>query len=212
MRFAVALILLLLSQSLYSQSILQLRTLPANPSMTDSVVVLADLEFRSTGCQLDQKNLTVSGNTISATAHHCVGLAAAICYVTDTFRLGRLNSGSYTFTLALSRSGGSVPCAPSLTVNDRDTLNFTVQSALGLKNYEQRVYSVYPNPVSDYLSVSKSFGLKAERIIIRSQLGSVVLETEQTTEPIAVSGLSSGIYYLEIIHKSGRTVEKFIKE
>ena len=135
MRFAVALILL--SQSLYSQSILQLRTLPANPSMTDSVVVLADLEFRSTGCQLDQKSITMNGSNISATAHHCVGLAAAICYVTDTFRLGRLNSGSYTFTMALSQSGGSVPFAPSSTVNDRDSLTFSVQTALGIKEIDK---------------------------------------------------------------------------
>jgi hypothetical protein len=174
-------------------------------------VVLADLEFRSTGCQLDQKNLTVSGNTISATAHHCVGMAAAICYVTDTFQLGRLTNGSYTFALALSRSSGAVPCAPSSTVNDRDSLTFSVQTALGIREIDQTLFKIFPNPASESISLSNAASLKVTRLVIRSIQGQLVLESDKVPNQLNLSALKPGLYTLELFHQSGRTVRKFIK-
>lgn len=65
-----------------------------------------------------------------------MGLAAALCFVTNTFQLSSLNSENYTFTFSLTtltHHGGFGPCTPAFTISYQDTLSFRVQSTLGLE-------------------------------------------------------------------------------
>lgn len=212
MKTTISLFLLLLSLGVRSQTILQMRTQPTNPTVADSVTVLVDLQFSSSGCQLDQQLLNINGTNITAGAHHCMGVAAAICNVTDTFQLGRLNSGNYTFSFTLTHHGGFGPCVPSFSISDQDTLNFSVQSTLGLENHEAAVFRVFPNPAKDRIFISTPERMITNRILIRSSLGKIVYETTQARTPFNVTQLSPGIYWVEINHNRGRSIVKFLKQ
>jgi len=195
-----------------SQNITQLRTYPANPTTSDTVYVLADLQFAYNHCVLDNNNHQINGNSIYAYTHHCMGIAAAICNATDTFKLGVLTDGNYSFNLTLAHGGGAVPCSPGWAPSDLDTLNFTVQSTLAIEDVISPSFSVYPNPAQDVIALSDAYHPITTSIKIVSVLGAVVFESYFPKEMIDVSEFAPGVYTMEIYHKTGMVVEKFIKE
>ncbi|NOG58025.1 MAG: hypothetical protein HND54_09855 [Bacteroidetes bacterium] len=95
MRNSIILILTFMAQLGLAQNIIQLRIVPVNPTVADSVMLIADLQFSSSACLLDSKSHSVNGNSIVASTHYCIGIAAAICNTIDTFHLGKLNPGNY---------------------------------------------------------------------------------------------------------------------
>jgi hypothetical protein len=212
MKNITTLFLILFSQSGFSQDILQMRTVPANPTPSDTVLLLADLEFRYSGCDLDNKTHYISGNSIVASTHHCIGIAAALCYPTDTFNLGLLNPGVYTVNLSLTQGMATVPCTPGFAVSDTASFNFTVQTGLGIPEIPISSFSVYPNPTTDFIDLSEAYKSVIKSVKILSADGSLVLEYELPSDRIDVSKLAAGIYYLELYHNTGKVTEKFIKE
>lgn len=72
--------------------------------------------------------------------------------------------------------------------------------------------NMYPNPVSNVLTVKTSFNLSAATVQIVDMLGKVVLATRTATGNIDVSKLPAGIYYLVIIHDGEKTVKRFVKQ
>lgn len=107
-------------------SILSLTFSPTNPTNTDTISVYAELAFTSSNCPLDMKTFSISGNTIVASTHHCVGVLAAICNTIDTFKLAPLATGNYLFNLSLSSGIGGPPCSPGIVPDDNDTITFDV--------------------------------------------------------------------------------------
>lgn len=69
---------------------------------------------------------------------------------------------------------------------------------------------IYPIPVSDKLNIDLEKD-EFEKIMIYSIAGKKVLEMINIENPINVSSLSKGMYFLEIISSEGRNVQKFIK-
>jgi hypothetical protein len=116
-------------------SILSLTFSPANPTNTDTISVYAELAFTSSSCPLDMKGFSVSGNSIVASTHHCVGMLAAICNTVDTFKLAPLATGVYFFHLSLSSGVGGPPCSPGIVPDDGDTITFNVvDSSAGIED------------------------------------------------------------------------------
>ncbi len=212
MKYISSIILICITQFVVAQSIVQLRTVPSSPLSTDTVYVLADLQFPSSDCVLDTKSHQINGNTISASSHHCVGIATAICNATDTFKLGVLGSGSYTFSITLTNGGGQVPCSPGIVISDMDTLTFSVQSSLGIKDVVLPSFSVYPNPAQDFVRLSDAYHPIAKTVKIVAVTGAVVVESDTPKEKIDVSGLTPGVYTIEIYHNTGMATAKFVKE
>ena len=118
---------------------------PANPTSLDSIKVYADLTFHSSGCGLDNKYFSVAGNAISASAHHCLGMAMAICSTKDTFMIGPLPDGAYTFDLTLTSGFGNVPCTPGVAVDDIKTFDFNVGNVVGISQHISHA-SVFYSP------------------------------------------------------------------
>ena len=212
MKTLTTVLLVLLSMVSTAQNITQLRTYPANPTTNDTVYVLADLQFAYSACVLDNKNHQINGNSIYAYTQHCMGIAAAICYTTDTFKLGVLTNGNYSFNLTLAHGGGAVPCSPGWAPSDLDTLNFTVQSTLGIEDVVSPSFSVHPNPAQDVIALSEAYHPIATSIKIVSIAGAVVYESKNPKEAIDVSEFAPGVYTMEIYHKTGMVAEKFVKE
>jgi len=104
---------------------------PSQPTTNDTIFVFADVQFLSSDCILQSSNHSVNGNTIVASAHHCLGMLSAICNTTDTFVFLPLAAGTYTFDLTLTSGFGSigVPCTPGIIPDDNQDFQFTVMAA-----------------------------------------------------------------------------------
>ena len=116
-------------------SISSLIVAPANPNNTDTVYIYAELLFTSSGCPLDFKSFNILGNNILASTQHCIGIAAAICNTTDTFKLNPLLAGTYLFDLTLSSGGGGPPCTAGIVPDDNDIISFSVVNSVGIEEH-----------------------------------------------------------------------------
>ena len=66
---------------------------PSTPTELDSITVFIDLSFANSDCPLDHKFISVLGNDIQSSSHHCQRLLAAICDTRDTLLLAPLSVG-----------------------------------------------------------------------------------------------------------------------
>ena len=114
-------------------SISSLIVAPANPNNIDTVYIYAELLFTSSGCPLDFKSFNILGNNILASTQHCIGIAAAICNTTDTFKINPLAVGTYTFDLTLSSGAGGPPCTAGIVADDNDVITFNVDNSVGIE-------------------------------------------------------------------------------
>lgn len=195
-----------------AQNITQLRTFPINPTSNDTVLLIADLQFNTTSCDLDTKSHQVNGNSIVANTQHCVGIAQAICNTTDTFILGVLPTGRYTVNLTLNTGGAPVPCTPGIVPSDNDTMSFVVQTILGIQDQVLPSFTIYPNPANDFIVLSDEYQKVVSSLKVFNVAGAVVLESDTPKERIDVSQLTPGVYTMELHHKTGVITEKFIKD
>ena len=108
-------------------SIISFTIFPTYPTETDTVYIYADLMFSSSGCDCLTKIDYRSGNSITASTQHCLGMLATTCNTTDTFKFDPLPVGTYIFDLTLS-SGQLPSCTPGIVPDDYDTITFYVSS------------------------------------------------------------------------------------
>ena len=107
------------------QTINSLNIFPQNPSEKDSIYITVNSTFSSSSCDTSSNYLSLNNNTISASSIHCLGMASALCDATDTFLIGGLTAGSYTFIINVNQ--GFLPsCTPGIVPGPTDTLNFNV--------------------------------------------------------------------------------------
>lgn len=168
---------------------------PANPTINDEIEILVDLQFPYSGCDADYQAHGIQGSTIIASAHHCVGMLAAICNTTDTFQIGQLPAGNYTFDMTLSSGFGGPGCSPGIVPDDSDQLQFTVSGTVGILNPQTSTLSVYPNPTSDFLTV----GNPNSTFQILSTDGNQVMQGAIPSSGVLdIQSLPNGLYVLEI--------------
>jgi len=151
--YTLILALLITPLSYGQNQILNLELIPANPTSSDSVKVVAHLSFSSGSCELDTKDVIQTGTTFAANSHHCLGLATYICEAKDTFSLGVLPDDTYTFYIGLSTGGAPAPCTPGIISDDTDTLQFSVGVPNSINPIAQKHdFRFYPNPAQSQLS------------------------------------------------------------
>ena len=102
---------------------------PSNPTELDSITVFVDLSFAYSDCPLDHKYISILGNDIQSSSHHCQGPMAAICNTTDTLQLAPLPLGTYKLVHTSTSGSGTVPCTPGFIVDDVDSIYFDVVSS-----------------------------------------------------------------------------------
>jgi hypothetical protein len=98
------------------------------------------------------------------------------------------------------------------------SLEFNPGYILNYQNFplsisEQNVvqFNVYPNPVSSNLFIA-SENTQIENIRVYSLSGKQLLEVSDFENSVDVSGLSEGIYFVEILSEEGKSIQKFIKK
>jgi hypothetical protein len=167
---------------------------PANPTVNDDMVIYVDVQFSNSDCIPDYQTHSLQGTTIGAAAHHCVGALTAICNTTDTFEIGQLPIGTYTFDMTLTSGFGGPGCSPGFVPDDNDQLQFSVTGAVGVPEVELSQKFIYPNPTIGALHFSQPLN---ESAYITSLSGQFVRQIPSGTSVIDVSELESGVY---IIH------------
>ena len=119
---------------------------PSTPTELDSITVFIDLSFANSDCPLDHKFISVLGNDIQSSSHHCQGPLAAICDTRDTLTLAPLPIGTYKLVHSSTSGSGSVPCTPGFVVDDVDSIEFyVVNSALSSVTFKVDMNNVTDN-------------------------------------------------------------------
>ena len=201
--------MIIFAHPLFSQKINSLSISPASPTEKDTIYVYANCTFSSSDCPPYMKGAPQSGNTFQGYAIHCLGMLAATCTYTDTFKINPLPFGKYSFIFSLNEGQGDPPCTPGIVAGPTDTMAFTVSPTTGINRLSATADLIYPNPSSDKFYLSKIAG--ASHINVYNLLGELVHEQTFQKE-INLYFLSRGIYFMEIQNhqKEKLRVEKII--
>jgi len=73
-------------------------------------------------------------------------------------------------------------------------------------------FTIYPNPVSDKLLVSMTDGATLRNVSVVSITGQTMFSLTNPENEINVSGLTRGLYFLEITSEGWKTIQKFSKK
>jgi N-acetylneuraminic acid mutarotase len=77
---------------------------------------------------------------------------------------------------------------------------------------EEVFFTIYPNPVNEFLTISTRNNKEADKIIIYDQAGQAVLKKIPASNTLDVSPLLPGIYIIEIIYNQQRSRQKLVIE
>jgi Leucine-rich repeat (LRR) protein len=86
--------------------------------------------------------------------------------------------------------------------------NLDCNAVLSIETIEINNFSLYPNPVKDYLNISLNEGLELKRATIYNTLGQFIFSTENLK--INTSNIASGIYYIEVETNKGKSAKKIL--
>src|SRR5258706_581832 len=198
---------LLISFQIHSQVINNIYSVPANPSTSDFVYMLVDCQFTSSGCSAHTQGYSfITANSIGAWALHCLGPLATICNYSDTFPLGILPMGNYTFSFQLDEGHGGPPCTPGIAPGPSDSYPFTVSLPTSAEEIEKVEFNIYPNPASDKLKINPDASgseLTIEAVKIYNMIGEEffsqkLMANGQQQVVIDISKLSPGMYVAEL--------------
>lgn len=178
---------------------------PPNPTVADEVEVYVDVSFPSGGCELDDQNFGLNGTSITASAHHCVGLLTVICNTTDTFAIGQLPAGNYTFDLTLTSGSGGPGCTPGIVPDDNDQFQFTVSPSVGIDEVEELHGFIYPNPFKDEIQLKRPLQSEA---VITDLNGRTVRTIQPGIQTIDVTSLPPAVYIFRYRNTASRLLKK----
>ncbi len=194
MKHLFTLCFLAVSSHLLAQStIISLSVSPANPTINDVVTLYAECQFPSGDCSPDYAGHNVNGFNITASGHHCLGPLAFICSYTDTFEIGQLPEGVYTFDFTLTTGFGSPGCSPGIVPDDNDQLQFTVSNSVGIDEISIDSDFAFPNPTNGMIFFKNPI---AESLTLTDVRGKVLMIVGVGSSNIDISQLPNGIYFL----------------
>ena len=75
----------------------------------------------------------------------------------------------------------------------------------------QNAFSIYPNPVNDYIRIENSKNVKIDRICVIDYMGKTIAEEQNEFDGFTCSNLKSGIYYMLIYTGGKMHSHKFLK-
>jgi hypothetical protein len=127
-------------------SINNLKIIPQNPVMSDTIHVVGNVTINSAPCTLLNITHFLNGNNLVVNAYHCYGMLSVLCNSSDTCKINPLLPGTYNLTFYLW-TGYSCPSPPMLQCVDTAHSTFTVTLVSEVPEYFQRAeIIIYPNP------------------------------------------------------------------
>lgn len=197
-----------------AQFIQQLTVIPANPSVNDQVVVIVDAGFPSGSCDASsQMGSFMNPHRYEASSMHCLGPLSFICYDADTFMLGQLPAGNFTFLVTVDAGILPSPCTPGIVPGPVDSVSFVVASASGLNENNFASFRVAPNPVSGMLSIIPDSLISDGVFIVYDIEGREIIRIVSAADLTFDSeALAAGNYYLRLLSNDAYSqAVKFVK-
>jgi hypothetical protein len=190
--------LIVFNLSVQAQYINNISIYPANPTSNDSILLIGSCYFQSGTCNQKTLNYSIINETIDCDALHCIGMLTYICYDEDTFSIGKLPAGNYTYRYFVNAGFGFNPCTPGIVPGPMDSLNFTVTTASGISNPSYQEFIIGPNPCADFLEI-KYYSNEEKQISIIDMTGKVCLEEVKVGNNIQINtdAIASGLYILK---------------
>lgn len=209
----IGLLGLVLSVNCQGQWIQQIWTNPPVLTTNTPVQIIAEVDFPSGGCSDKTLNLMQVGNSISGYAIHCLGFALFICNDKDTFNLGLLPAGTYTFYYQVDIGGAPSPCTPGITPGPSDSMTFVVNLASTVEEDEYSAFDLFPNPTVNTLHIKLKDAISGSYKILNS-LGAIVFESRVDGPMIDldVSDFADGLYtFIFEDAQKNTSIKKFTK-
>lgn len=195
---------MLVSASASAQWINGITMQPANPTTNDPITFYADLSFPSGSCDQHTQGWMQNGNTVDAYALHCLGSLTFICDYVDTFSIGTMAAGIYTFRFHVDAGALPSPCTPGIIGGPTDSISFVVTPITGLQEitFENFDIKISPNPVSDILTINSN---EEVMLALMDLNGKEVLKHQITRgkNTIDVSTFATGVYMVSLRNASG---------
>jgi len=87
----------------------------------------------------------------------------------------------------------------------------TVQNPLSVEEFSLKDFSILPNPTSSKLNLKIPNGINIDGILIFDLLGNQVISMNKIQNPIDISNLTMGMYFLKISSENLSYTKRFIK-
>ena len=170
-------------------------TAPSGAIYTSSAI-FDDIISNSSGCDSTITiDLTVNSSSSSSITETSLDVYTAPSSATYT------TSGIYEDTI-LNAAG----CDSIITIDL--TMNYT-----GIDELNESIYSIFPNPVKDNITIKGlSENGEIQSIHLIDLNGSEIKEINPDENTVDVSSLSTGLYFMKIVHEHGVEKIKFLKE
>lgn len=187
---------LAISLSLSAQQIDSLVISPLNPTTSDVVTLYIYGTYGNSGC-IGTATANVSGNMITGSAYHCMGLLTTICNDIDTVVLGTLAAGGYMIDISLSAGFGTFPnCSPPIVPNDNAQLQIQITSPTGIPSLELPIFSLSPNPSAGELVLRNERFVQGDELLLYSTDGRLAKRYAlQDARTELTLDLASGMYF-----------------
>ncbi|ASS50582.1 MAG: hypothetical protein A3D31_13540 [Candidatus Fluviicola riflensis] len=91
------------------------------------------------------------------------------------------------------------------------TFNVTVENCAAISENEVNLFSLYPNPATDLVSVQAVNGTAIQGIELLDQNGRLIRSMPGSTS-MSVADLATGSYFIRVIHESGMSTLRFTKK
>lgn len=107
----------------------------------------------------------------------------------------------------------NVPFVVTSVVFDpnKDIISKNNTATLGTEDYIlAQAIQMYPNPAADVLHIEVPSSITLEKVTVYNSIGQTVLEN--TSNSISVTGLSTGVHFIEMTTSAGTFHKKFIKK
>ncbi len=186
--------------------------IPANPSASDNIKLIANMSFPSGPCNDHQQFISFNGNVISASAIHCLGMLTVICNYSDTFSLGQLPVGNYRFDFNVNAGSGPSPCSPGIVPGPSDSLNFTVTQPSSLPEVNPEVIRIQYHPLSKKINIQFAHAVNSGNVRLYNATGQVLrsLNIKGSQQSISTVELPKGLYIVEITSEQGRLTRRIL--
>jgi len=198
-RIAMLPVIMLLSLQSYAQWIGSISVSPPNPLSTDTIYVYVSCSFPSGNCDAKTQYISINGNTISAYALHCLGIASFICGETDTFQINPLPPGPYTFIFQVDYGMLPSPCTPGIAPGPVDSVVFHVVAPTGIEQHGSGVGALQllqgTNPRSFICRMPETTNWPVE-LFVYNGMGQLMLRQLLTAnnQELDLSSPGAGIY------------------
>jgi hypothetical protein len=150
------------------------------------------------------------------TANRRYIISAAIDYINDLFYINLGNRSSYGVGEIASLAGDSI--TSYVTGINADAIAIDYRTPVGINPGEivKDFVNIYPNPVTDFLTLNLNTGETIKLIKITDLTGRVVheklLDGNEKTLKFSCENLHSGVYLISFLTDQGMKTRKFIKK